>query len=81
MPKERYVQDLRQALTGTETSVTYNFSLTPHPTATTTSTSCTTTTTLAYEKVQKDISVRNAPLDLCTMRPVCDCLFKLVSIS
>ncbi|KAG7246047.1 hypothetical protein CRUP_024729, partial [Coryphaenoides rupestris] len=50
MQKEKYVQDLHQALTGTESSVTYNFTLTPQPTSTTT-----TTTTLAYEKVQKDI--------------------------
>ena len=57
MQKERYFQDLHQALTGTGSSVTYNFTLTPQPTAT----SSTTTTTLAYEKVQKDISVRNAP--------------------
>ena len=62
MQKERYVQDLHQALTGTESSVTYNFTLTPHPKATiSTTTTTTTTTTLAYEKMQKDISVRMVP--------------------
>lgn len=49
MEKERYVQDLHQALTGTESSITYSFILAPA--------SSSATVTLAYEKVQKDISV------------------------
>ncbi|CAL8322736.1 unnamed protein product [Lota lota] len=61
MQKERYVQDLHQALTSTESSVTYNFTLTPQPTAATTTSS---TTTLAYEKVQKDISFRLGSVEL-----------------
>lgn len=50
MEKERYVQDLHQALTGTESSITYSFILAPA--------SSSATVTLAYEKVQKDISFR-----------------------
>lgn len=50
MQLERYIQDLHQALTGTESSVTYTFSLTPTPPK------CSSTVTLSYEKVQKDIS-------------------------
>ncbi|XP_032367625.1 DNA repair protein XRCC4 [Etheostoma spectabile] len=49
---ERYVQDLEQALTETESSVTYSFTLTPSPPARRSA------LTLAYEKVQKDISFR-----------------------
>uniref|UniRef100_A0A671X8Z0 X-ray repair complementing defective repair in Chinese hamster cells 4 n=1 Tax=Sparus aurata TaxID=8175 RepID=A0A671X8Z0_SPAAU len=52
MTTERYIQDLQQALTETETSVTYSFSLTPSPP------DRSSTVTLAYEKVQKDISFR-----------------------
>ncbi len=51
MQTERYVQDLQQALTETENSTTYSFALTPSPPD-----HCS-TVTLAYEKVQKDISV------------------------
>ncbi len=51
MPTERYVQDLQQALTEPESSITYSFSLTPSPP------DRGSTVTLAYEKVQKDISV------------------------
>ncbi|KAM7392362.1 hypothetical protein PAMA_007463 [Pampus argenteus] len=52
MQKERYVQDLQQALTDPESAVTYSFSLTPSPP------NHSSTVTLAYEKVQKDISFR-----------------------
>ncbi|XP_071754804.2 DNA repair protein XRCC4 [Centroberyx gerrardi] len=52
MQKERYIQDLHQALTGTESSVTYSFTLTPSPP------SLGSSVTLAYEKVQRDISFR-----------------------
>ncbi|XP_070706990.1 DNA repair protein XRCC4 [Pempheris klunzingeri] len=52
MQTERYIQDLQQALTHTETSGTYSFSLTPSPPERGS------TATLAYEKVQKDISFR-----------------------
>ncbi|XP_035524485.1 DNA repair protein XRCC4 [Morone saxatilis] len=52
METERYVQDLQQALTETETSSTYSFSLTPSPP------DHRAAVTLAYEKVQKDISFR-----------------------
>lgn len=52
MQVERYVQDLRQALTGTESSTAYGFSLTPSPPGRGS------TATLAYEKVQRDISFR-----------------------
>ncbi|KAM8744475.1 DNA repair protein XRCC4 [Acanthopagrus schlegelii] len=52
MTTERYVQDLQQALTETESSITYSFSLTPSPP------DHSSTVTLAYEKVQKDISFR-----------------------
>ncbi|XP_029301080.1 DNA repair protein XRCC4 [Cottoperca gobio] len=52
MQMERYVQDLQQALTDTESSVTYSFTLTPSPPQRSS------TVTLAYEKVQKDISFR-----------------------
>ncbi|XP_029921986.1 DNA repair protein XRCC4 isoform X2 [Myripristis murdjan] len=52
MQKERYIQDLHQALTGTESSVTYSFILTPCPPSSSSS------ITLAYEKVQRDISFR-----------------------
>ncbi|KAM4634481.1 DNA repair protein XRCC4 [Polymixia lowei] len=51
MPKDKYVQDLCQALTGTETSTTYSFTLTSQP-------GHSASITLAYEKVQKDISFR-----------------------
>lgn len=51
MQTERYVQDLQQALTGMETSTNYSFSLTPSPPGSSSS------ITLAYEKVQRDISV------------------------
>lgn len=51
MQTERYVQDLQQALTQTENPTTYSFSLTPSPP------DHSSTVTLAYEKVQKDISV------------------------
>ncbi|KAM3874226.1 DNA repair protein XRCC4 [Diretmus argenteus] len=50
MQKDKYIQDLHQALTETETSVTYSFSLTPSQPGR--------SVTLAYEKVQKDISFR-----------------------
>ncbi|XP_077944710.1 DNA repair protein XRCC4-like isoform X2 [Gasterosteus aculeatus] len=52
MQTERYVQDLRQALTEAETSGTYSFALTPPPPD-----RCE-AVTLQYEKVQKDISFR-----------------------
>ncbi|XP_062290975.1 DNA repair protein XRCC4 [Scomber scombrus] len=58
MQKEKYVQDLRQALTDTNSSVTYSFSLTPSPP------NCSSTITLAYEKVQKDISFRLGSVSL-----------------
>lgn len=51
MRKEKYMEDLQQALMGTESSVSYSFTLTPSPPTH----SC--TVTLTYEKVQKDISV------------------------
>ena len=51
MQAERYVRDLRQALTGTENSAAYSFTLTPSPP------NHGSAVTLAYEKVQKDISV------------------------
>ncbi|CAB1428676.1 unnamed protein product [Pleuronectes platessa] len=52
MKKERYIHDLQQALTGTESSITYSFTLMPSPP------NHSSTVTLAYEKVQKDISFR-----------------------
>ncbi|XP_054467875.1 DNA repair protein XRCC4 [Anoplopoma fimbria] len=52
MQTERYVQDLHQALTETENSVAYSFTLTPSPPDRCSS------VTLEYEKVQKDISFR-----------------------
>ncbi|XP_034752914.1 DNA repair protein XRCC4-like [Etheostoma cragini] len=52
MQPERYVQDLERALTETESSVTYSFTLTPSPAARRSA------LTLAYEKVQKDISAQ-----------------------
>ncbi|XP_027137538.1 DNA repair protein XRCC4 [Larimichthys crocea] len=58
MQTERYVQDLQQALTDTESSVTYSFSLTPSPP------DHSSTVTLAYEKVQKDISFRLGSVSL-----------------
>lgn len=51
MQKERYTQDLQQALMGAESSITYSFTLTPSPP------NGSSTVTLEYEKVQKDISV------------------------
>lgn len=51
MQTERYIQDLQQALTGTEKSANYSFVLTPSPP------DSSSTITLAYEKVQRDISV------------------------
>ncbi|KAG7218105.1 hypothetical protein INR49_020614 [Caranx melampygus] len=56
MQRERYVQDLQQALTGTEGAATYVFSLTPSPPGA--------AVTLAYEKVQKDISFRLGSVSL-----------------
>lgn len=51
MQTERYIQDLQQALTGMENSSNYSFVLTPsRPNSSS-------AITLAYEKVQKDISV------------------------
>lgn len=47
MDKNRYMEDLQQALTGAQVSSTYTFSLSPERGS---------TVTLAYEKVQKDIS-------------------------
>ncbi|XP_031143788.1 DNA repair protein XRCC4 isoform X2 [Sander lucioperca] len=52
MQPERYIQDLEQALTETESSGTYSFTLTPSPPDRRSA------LTLAYEKVQKDISFR-----------------------
>ncbi|XP_022604439.1 DNA repair protein XRCC4-like isoform X4 [Seriola dumerili] len=56
MQRERYIQDLQQALTGTGGSVTYSFTLTPSPPGP--------ALTLAYEKVQKDISFRLGSVSL-----------------
>lgn len=50
MPKEKYVQDVQQALTEPENSAAYCFTLKPHPP----SSSC----TLTYEKMQKAISFK-----------------------
>nr|XP_046231050.1 DNA repair protein XRCC4 [Scatophagus argus]XP_046231051.1 DNA repair protein XRCC4 [Scatophagus argus]XP_046231052.1 DNA repair protein XRCC4 [Scatophagus argus] len=58
MQTERYVQDLQQALTDTESSTAYSFSLTPSPPARSSS------VTLEYEKVQKDISFRLGSVSL-----------------
>ncbi|XP_018550210.1 DNA repair protein XRCC4 isoform X2 [Lates calcarifer] len=58
MQTERYVQNLQQALTGTESSVSYSFTLTPSPP------NHSSTVTLAYEKVQKDISFRLGSVSL-----------------
>ncbi|XP_044188952.1 DNA repair protein XRCC4 isoform X1 [Thunnus albacares] len=58
MQKERYIQDLQQALTETKSSVAYGFSLTPSPP------NRGSTVTLAYEKVQKDISFRLGSVSL-----------------
>lgn len=51
MQTERYIQDLEQALTETENSTAYSFNLTPSPP------DHSPAVTLAYDKVQKDISV------------------------
>lgn len=51
MPTERYIQDLQQALTGAEDSTNYSFCLTPSPP------DISSAVTLAYDKVQRDISV------------------------
>ncbi|KAM6976318.1 DNA repair protein XRCC4 [Tautogolabrus adspersus] len=58
MQTERYIEDLQQALTETETSTTYSFSLTPSPP------DRSSTVTLAYEKVQRDISFRLGSVEL-----------------
>ncbi|KAM4719438.1 DNA repair protein XRCC4 [Anableps anableps] len=52
MPREKYIQDLQQALTEPENSASYCFFLKPDPPTS----SC--TVTLTYEKMQKDISYR-----------------------
>nr|XP_019937250.1 PREDICTED: DNA repair protein XRCC4-like [Paralichthys olivaceus] len=62
MQKERYIHDLQQALTGTESSITYSFTLMPSPP------NHSSTVTLAYEKVQKDISVSAAQISLSHMK-------------
>lgn len=54
MVKEKYIQDLQQALTEPELSASYCFTLKPHPPTS----SC--TVTLTYEKMQKGISVSDA---------------------
>lgn len=51
MQTDRYVQDLHQALTETENTTAYTFSLTPSPPDNGSA------LTLAYEKVQRDIAV------------------------
>ncbi|XP_047229598.1 DNA repair protein XRCC4 isoform X2 [Girardinichthys multiradiatus] len=51
MPKEKYIQDLQQALTEPENSASYCFTVKPDPTS-----SC--SVTLTYEKRQKDISFK-----------------------
>lgn len=62
MPTERYVQDLQQALTETESSITYSFCLAPSPP------DRSSTVTLAYEKVQKNISVsKTTVISLCSI--------------
>lgn len=62
MQPERYIQDLQQALTGTEKSTNYSFVLTPSPP------NSSSAVTLAYEKVQRDISVSvPAVINLCVM--------------
>lgn len=62
MQPERYIQDLQQALTGTEKSTNYSFVLTPSPS------NSSSAVTLAYEKVQRDISVSvPAVINLCVM--------------
>ncbi|CAB1332556.1 unnamed protein product [Coregonus sp. 'balchen'] len=59
MQTDRYIQDLQQALTGTEPSSTdYSFTLTYNP-------GPVTNMTLAYEKVQRDISFRLGSVLLC----------------
>ncbi|XP_041666502.1 DNA repair protein XRCC4 isoform X2 [Cheilinus undulatus] len=58
MQTERYIQDLQQALTETETLSTFSFSLTPSPPDRSSS------VTLAYEKVQKDISFQLGSVEL-----------------
>uniref|UniRef100_A0A3B5MKR3 X-ray repair complementing defective repair in Chinese hamster cells 4 n=1 Tax=Xiphophorus couchianus TaxID=32473 RepID=A0A3B5MKR3_9TELE len=52
MAKEKYIQDLQQALTEPELSASYCFTLKPHPPTS----SC--TVTLTYEKMQKGISFK-----------------------
>ncbi|XP_026210368.1 DNA repair protein XRCC4 isoform X2 [Anabas testudineus] len=57
MQRERYTQDLQQALTGPESS-TYSFTLTPSPP------NGSSTVMLEYEKMQKDISFRLGSVSL-----------------
>ncbi|XP_024859903.1 DNA repair protein XRCC4 [Kryptolebias marmoratus] len=52
MQREKYIQDLQQALTATENNSSYSFTLTPDPP----NRNC--SVTLTYEKIQKDISFR-----------------------
>uniref|UniRef100_A0A1A7Z6B4 X-ray repair complementing defective repair in Chinese hamster cells 4 n=1 Tax=Iconisemion striatum TaxID=60296 RepID=A0A1A7Z6B4_9TELE len=52
MQKEKYVQDLQEALTETNNSASYSFTLTPDPP------NHSSTVTLMYEKMQRDISFR-----------------------
>ncbi|XP_075996632.1 DNA repair protein XRCC4 isoform X2 [Genypterus blacodes] len=52
MRKERYVQDLQEALTASQSDLTYSFTLTPPGPAPGSD------LTLAYEKMQKDITFR-----------------------
>ncbi|KAM9840946.1 DNA repair protein XRCC4 [Aulostomus maculatus] len=58
MQMEKYIQDLQQALMGTESSASYSFTLTPSPPK------HSSTFTLTYEKVQKDISFRLGSVSL-----------------
>ncbi|XP_014824803.1 PREDICTED: DNA repair protein XRCC4-like [Poecilia mexicana] len=58
MAKEKYIQDLQQALTEPEPSASYCFTLKPHPPTSSH------TVTLTYEKMQKDISFKLGSVSL-----------------
>uniref|UniRef100_A0A3B3U037 DNA repair protein XRCC4-like n=1 Tax=Poecilia latipinna TaxID=48699 RepID=A0A3B3U037_9TELE len=58
MAKEKYIQDLQEALTEPEPSASYCFTLKPHPPTSSR------TVTLTYEKMQKDISFKLGSVSL-----------------
>ncbi|XP_028319464.1 LOW QUALITY PROTEIN: DNA repair protein XRCC4 [Gouania willdenowi] len=71
MQMQRYVVDLQEALTGTESCDSYRFSLKPHH-------SQSVAVTLTYEKMQEDISFRLGSVVMTTVSQPADAVKELL---